>query len=39
MPVSAEQAMPIETNDDLMLIKKMGVKFGQGYFLGKPEIM
>ena len=29
----------IETNDDLMLIKRMGVKFGQGYFLGKPEIM
>ena len=29
----------IETNEDLMLIKRMGVKFGQGYFLGKPEIM
>ena len=29
----------IETNDDLMLIKRMGVKFGQGYFLGKPEII
>lgn len=29
----------IETKDDLMLIRRMGVKFGQGYFLGKPEIM
>ena len=27
------------SNDDLMVIKRMGVKFGQGYFLGKPEIM
>ena len=29
----------IENKDDLMLIKRMGVKFGQGYFLGKPEVM
>ena len=29
----------IETKEDLMLIRRMGVKFGQGYFLGKPEIM
>ena len=27
------------SNEDLMLIKKMCIKFGQAYFLGKTEIM
>ena len=29
----------IETKEDLMLAKRMGVQLGQGYFLGKPEII
>ena len=29
----------IETKEDLMLAKRMGVELGQGYFLGKPEII
>ncbi|RIW27423.1 EAL domain-containing protein [Bacillus salacetis] len=27
----------IETEEDLIAAKDLGIKFGQGYFLGRPE--
>ena len=29
----------IETKSDLLLAKKLGVEFGQGWFIGKPEVL